>query len=561
MAGAWSRVRLKELLAQVQERIEEIAGIRDRMDGLLEAVLAISSGLELDATLRRIVHVAIDLVDARYGAVGVLGEDGTLTRFIFEGIDERTRRRIGPLPTGRGVLGVVIEEGKPLRLDDISTHPASAGFPPHHPPMHSFLGVPIRARQETFGRLYLAEKRGGGGFTEDDEVLLLALAGAAGIAVENARLFEEVRLRERWLDAGGEITAALLAGTDTADALQLIAERALELIGADYTMLAVPEDTEAGPEEIDELTITVCAGTDIANLAGRKIPLAGSTAGQVLRDRTPRNAPALAQDLSAEPGVTFGPALVVPMLAGETTFGVLLAVRAEGRTPFDRHQLQVVSSFADQAALALERAEAQRYRRELDVLADRDRIGRDLHDHVIQRLFAIGMGMQGTQRRARSPMVADRLAEHVDQLQDVIQDIRAAIFDLQTGGEGSARFRARVQQVIAEVVGDASIRTTVRMSGPLDSLPQALAEHAEAVVLEGVSNILRHARASELAVTVAFDRDLLVEVVDDGVGLPDEISRSGLRNLVERAEQAGGWCTVRRREEGGTRLLWSAPLR
>ena len=561
MPGPLSRLRLKELLAQVQERIEEIAGIRDRMDGLLAAVLAISSGLELDATLRRIVHVAIDLVDARYGAVGVLGEDGTLTRFIFEGIDDETRRRIGPLPTGRGVLGVVIEEGKPLRLDEIADHPASAGFPPHHPPMHSFLGVPIRARQDTFGRLYLAEKRGGGGFTEDDEALLQALAGAAGIAVENARLFEEVRLREKWLDASGEITAALLAGTATTAALQVIAERALELVGADYTILAVPDDTDIEPEAVEELAITVCAGLEIETLVGRTIPASGSTSGQVLHDRTPRNATTLAHDLSSDLGVTFGPALVVPMLAGDTTFGVLLAVRDAGKQPFEPYQLQVVSSFADQAALALERAEAQRYRRELDVLADRDRIARDLHDHVIQRLFAIGMAMQGSQRRAKSRVVADRLAEHVDQLQEVIQDIRAAIFDLQAGGEGSGRFRARVQRVVADVVGDEPIRTTVQMAGPLDVLLPGLADHAEAVVLEAVSNVLRHAHASELEVVVSLDEDLVVEVTDDGTGISDEVSRSGLRNLVERAEQAGGWCTVQRREAGGTELVWSAPVR
>lgn len=560
---AFSRLRLRELLTQVQVRIEEIIGLRDRMDGLLSAVLAISSELELDATLRRIVHTAMDLVDARYGAIGVLGPNGELSQFVYEGIDEPTRELIGALPTGHGVLGVVIEEDKPLRLDDIASHPASVGFPPHHPPMRGFLGVPIRARQETFGRLYLTEKRGGGRFTEDDEVVMQALAGAAGIAVDNARLFEEVRRRERWLDATGEITAALLAGTDPIDALQLIAERAAELTAADYALIAVPVRSEDPTDErVSELIINVSVGVDIDDLTHRTIPVGESTAGQVFRERIPRNVSNLAFDLTEGQVVQFGPALAVPMRADEMTSGVLVAARRADSADFDEDQLQVVSSFADQAALALQRAEAQAARRELDVLADRDRIARDLHDHVIQRLFAIGMAMQGTQRRAaKSPSVAGRLTEHIDQLHEVIQDLRASIFDLQATAETAVRFRARVQRVITDVVGDNPIRITVRMAGPLDVLPPKLAEHAEAVVLEAVSNIVRHARATELSVTISLDGNLAIDVTDNGVGIPETVAHSGLHNLAERAAQLGGQCTVDRLPSGGTSLRWSAPVR
>nr|WP_307722926.1 GAF domain-containing protein [Gandjariella thermophila] len=548
-----------ELLDEVQERLQEIAGIRDRMDGLLDAVLAVSSGLELDTTLRQVVRAAMELVDARYGALGVLGEDGRLTRFVYEGIDEPTRELIGQLPTGHGVLGVVIEEGKPLRLDNIADHPASVGFPEHHPPMRGFLGVPIRARGEVFGRLYLTEKRGSGRFTEDDEVVVQALAGAAGIAVDNARLFEAVSRRERWLEASAEITGELLGGTDPVDALRLIAARAMELTGADYALIAVPADAEAEPEQIAELRISVGAGPDADALTGQKIPIAESTSGQVFRERVPRNVPALADDLSVGLGGESGPALAVPMRAGEAISGVLLTLRKPGAPGFDEHELQVVSSFADQAALALRDAENQAARRELDVLADRDRIARDLHDHVIQRLFAIGLAMQGTHRRAKSPAVSQRLTDHIDQLHEVIQEIRTAIFDLQTA-QGSAGLRGRLQAVINELSADTPIRTTVRMSGPLDVVPDALAEHAEAVVREAVSNAVRHAHAAELAVTVSVADDLVVEVVDDGIGIPDTVARSGLHNLSRRASDAGGSCTVRRGEQGGTRLLWSAPL-
>ncbi|MGW3467840.1 GAF domain-containing protein [Saccharopolyspora sp. NPDC000995] len=559
---AFSRLRLRELLTQVQVRIEEIIGLRDRMDGLLSAVLAISSELELDATLRRIVHTAMDLVDARYGAIGVLGANGELSQFVYEGIDEPTRELIGALPTGHGVLGVVIEEDKPLRLDDIASHPASVGFPPHHPPMGGFLGVPIRARQETFGRLYLTEKRGGGSFTDDDEVVMQALAGAAGISVDNARLFEEVRRRERWLDATSEITAALLAGTDPIDALQLIAERAAELTAADYALIAVPVRGEDTPDErVSELIIRMSVGVDVDDLTHRTIPISGTTTGQVFRERIPRNVSNLAFDLTEGQVVRFGPALAVPMRADEMTSGVLLAARTVDSADFDEDQLQVVSSFADQAALALQWAEAQAARRELDVLADRDRIARDLHDHVIQRLFAIGMAMQGTQRRAKSPIVADRLTEHIDQLHEVIQDLRASIFDLQATAETAVRFRARVQRVITDVVGDNPLRITVRMSGPLDVLPPKLAEHAEAVVLEAVSNVVRHARATELLVTISLDGNLAIDVTDNGVGIPETVAHSGLHNLAERAAQLGGQCTVDQLPSGGTSLRWSAPVR
>ncbi|MFD0921940.1 GAF domain-containing sensor histidine kinase [Saccharopolyspora rosea] len=552
-----SRLRLDELLAQVQERIEEIVGIRDRMNGLLDAVLAVSSELDLDATLRRVVHAAIELVDARYGALGVLGEGGGLSRFVHEGVDEDVPAHIGHPPTGAGVLGAVVEDDGPLRLDDLSEHPASVGFPPGHPPMRTFLGVPIRARQATYGRLYLTEKRGGGGFTADDEVVLQALAGAAGIAVDNARLFDAVHRRERWLDATSEITTALLAGTDPTDALRLIAERALELSRADYTVIAVPDQVE-DPDEVGELSIAVSAGVDVGDLAGG-VPVRGSTAGRVFRDRTPRNVSRLEYDLTdARP---FGPALAVPMRAGETTSGVLLAVRRAGAAEFDEHELQVVSTFADQAALALQWAAAQDTRRELDVLAERNRIARDLHDHVIQRLFAIGMAMQGTHRRAKSPLVADRLAEHIDRLHEVIQELRASIFDLQTGRGSPVRLRSRVQHIIGDLVGDAPVRTTVRTSGPLDALPPKVADHAEAVVGETVSNAVRHARATDLSVSVAADGELVIEVTDNGIGLSADTARSGLRNLADRAAELGGSCEIDTPERGGTRVRWSAPLR
>jgi two-component system, NarL family, sensor histidine kinase DevS len=555
-----SRDRLGELLTEVQQRVEDIVeGSRERMDALLGSVLAVSSGLDLDQTLRRIVQAAMDLVDARYGALGIVGAHGELTDFIYVGIDDATRKLIGDLPTGRGVLGVVIEEGKPLRLTDLSHHPASVGFPPHHPPMRAFLGVPLRARDEVFGRLYLTEKRDGGAFTEEDEAVVQALAGAAGIAVDNARLYDDARRRQRWLEASGEVTAQLLGAGDPTEILRLIAGRAVELSGADYAVIALPEDMEVAPEEVTGLKVAVTAGFDSAVIVGRTIPVAGSTAGAVFADHVPRAVPRLRYDVAEGLGVRFGPALALPLGSGDDVQGVLLVIRVPDASAFGEHELQVVSSFADQASLALQRAESQAERRELALLADRDRIARDLHDQVIQRLFGIGLALQGTKRRARTPGVAERVQDHIDQLHEVIQDIRTAIFDLQVNEAGAGQVRTRLHRVVTELTQDIPLRTTVRMSGALDTLSGELAEHAEAVVREAVSNAVRHASAQDLVVTVSLDDKLVIDVSDNGVGMPVETARSGLHNLRERARAAGGTCDVGPGTGGGTRLVWAAP--
>ncbi|GAA1024626.1 MULTISPECIES: sensor histidine kinase [Amycolatopsis] len=562
LSGTLSQLRLRETLRDLQERIELLIGTRDKMDGLLEAVLAVASGLELDATLRRIVRAAVELGEAHYGALGVLGDDGALAEFVYLGIDAETRARIGHLPEGHGLLGLVIDDAKPLRLTEISAHPASVGFPANHPPMHSFLGVPVRVRDEVFGNLYLTEKKDGAEFTDDDEVIVRALAAAAGIAIENAHLYEQTRLRQRWLGATSEVTTELLGGTDPVDALELIAGRALELTGSDVTMLALPgtgrlDVDEDGDSVPAELTVTVCAGGG-ENLTGLRIPVAGTVPGAVFRDRTPRRMAELA--LLRDRGR--GPALVVPLRAGDHTSGVLIALRDPGSALFETAQLPVLASFADQAALALQLAAQQRAARERDVLSDRDRIARDLHDHVIQRLFAVGLAMQSTQRRTKTPELQRRLQESIDQMHEIVREIRTAIFDLHGGAAGEIRLRNRLHDAIAELTDDAPLHPAVSMAGPLDAVPAQLAEHVEAVVREAVSNAVRHADASALSVSVAVrDEVVRISVTDDGKGLPEGVAPSGLGNLRERAESAGGEFALEARPGGGVRLDWSAPLR
>lgn len=550
-----SQLRLRELLTEVQDRVEQIVEGRDRLDGLLEAMLVVSSGLELDKTLRTIVHTAIELVDAEYGALGVRGHDHELVEFIYEGIDQKLREGIGELPQGRGVLGVLIDDPKPIRLDDISHHAASVGFPPHHPPMHTFLGVPVRIRNEVFGNLYLTEKRGGQPFSEDDEVLVQALAAAAGIAIDNARLYEQSKIRQSWIEATRDIGTELLAGTDPTTAFRLVADKSRQLSGADLTFVAIRADLDDPIGQVDELVLVATAG-DRPHALPREIATAGTLIGETLAGRTPARFDG--SDLA--PGVTgSGPALVLPLRASDTVAGVLVALRPPGAQPFSADELDMMAAFVDQAALAWQLATTQHRLRELDVLADRDRIARDLHDHVIQRLFAAGLAIQGTIPRAKEPEVRERLSACVDDLQEVIQEIRTAIFDLHSGQSGITRLRQRLDEAVAQFASP-QIRTTVQYSGPLSVVDGVLADHAEAVVREAVSNAVRHAAATSLAISVVVEDDLCIDVVDNGCGISSDFTGSGLTNLGQRAADVGGTLTVETAPEGGTRLRWRAPL-
>ena len=555
-----SQLRLRELLAEVRDRIEEIAESRDRLDGLVEAMLTVTSGLDLDATLRTIVHTAIELIDARYGALGVRGHDHELVEFIYEGIDEPTRKKIGPLPQGRGVLGVLINDPQPIRLTNIHDHAASVGFPANHPPMRTFLGVPIRIRDEVFGNLYLTEKSSGQPFSEDDEVLTQALAAAAGIAIDNARLFEQSRSRQAWIEATRDIATELLGGADPARVFRLVAEEALKLTNADVALVAVPADGEAPAGEVTELLVVETAGNVHRDATSAPpIPVSGNAIGEVFRQRTPRLA-----DASTVPTEIFdavGPVLLLPMRTTDTVVGVAVLMRGPGASPFNADHLTMMAAFVDQAALAWDLANTQRRVRELDVLTDRDRIARDLHDQVIQRLFAVGLALQGTIPRTRSPEAQRRLADCVDDLQNVIQEIRTTIFDLHGGSADVTRLRQRLDEIVAQF-GTADLRTTVQYVGPLSVVDARLAEHAEAVLREAVSNAVRHSGASELTITVKVEDDLCIEVVDNGVGFPADgaITESGLGNLRRRAQESGGCFFIGPAAGQGTVVRWSAPL-
>jgi signal transduction histidine kinase len=554
-----SGLRLDELLRGVQARLAEIVQIRDQMQGLLDAVLAVASGLELDATLRRIVQAAVDLVDARYGALGVLAPGGGISRFIYVGLDEETRSTMGHLPEGKGLLGQLIVDPRPLRIADLSAHEASVGFPPNHPPMKSFLGVPVRVRDAVFGNLYLTEKNSGAEFTADDEAVLEALAAAAGIAVQNADLFEQSRLRELWLEASSEIRAELLSGATEEDALGLIAQRTLELTGSDATFIVL------GPDQVDRhFAIRAQRGLDEPSLVGRTLDGGDPLLREVVDGRTAVLSSSAGALLEAPDRdlLGYGFTVAVPLQSYERVIGVLVALRRRDADPFQPAEVPLLTSFAEQATLALELGEKNRTQRQLDVFTDRDRIARDLHDHVIQRLFATGLQLQSTLHRSKDPAVQRRIQEAVDALDETVREIRTSIYDLHTAGEGAeGGLRRRLLDAATDAVEGSGVAPSVRIAGAVDTLvPPDVGMHAVAVVREGISNVVRHGRAESVVLTVEAGDELRIEVVDDGIGIPPDVARSGLLNLEERARACGGELVVRPEAQGGTRLSWRVPL-
>lgn len=529
-------------------------GVRD---GLIDAMLAVTTGLDLEQTLRTIVATAMELVDARYGALGVRAAEParTLERFVYEGIDDVTRERIGPLPQGHGVLGVLFETTKPVRIDDLSTHPASVGFPPHHPSMRTFLGVPVRTRDVVFGNLYLTEKAGGRAFTTDDELLVLALAGAAGIAIDNARLYQAACQQQLWIEATRDISTNLLAGESPAVVHQQIVERAATLALSACCALLMPDEPE-GPDQVVGDHLAVVAATGAPEVIGYAVPIRDSVIGGCYESRQPL----LVTDFHDFPDIGGDAcnALVLPMCGRDRVYGVLVCVAHDGACA-SQEQLHMMAAFAEQSGLALQLAAAQASTvaalRKLDVLTDRDRIARDLHDHVIQRLFAVGLSLQGA---LGSESANDRVSGALDDLQDVVQEIRTAIFDLHGGSV--TRLRQRLELTVTQMTADSPLRPTLHVSGPLSVVDAGLADHAEAVVREAVSNVVRHAGASTVNVSVTVDDNLTIVVVDDGRGCPSETTRSGLANLAARARECGGELDIGAGPAGGTRLTWSVPL-
>ena len=554
------QLRLDDLLAELQSRLQAVLATRDRVHVLLEAVVAVGGNLDLEIVLRKIIETAVPLVQARYGALGVIGDDGRLTEFIPVGLDEAQIAAIDHWPEGHGLLGTLIRDPRPLRLPDVSAHPESYGFPPGHPAMRSFLGVPIRIRDEVYGNLYLTEKQGGGPFDEEDETLVIALAAAAGVAIDNARLYEEARRQERWLRATADVTRELLSGTEPTQVLTLVTQQALALSGADLVALAVP----AGDQK--RLVNTHAAGDGADGALGLVLPVAASMSGQVLTSGEAVVLEDFRNDGRVNPiareHMPLGWAILLPLGAPGDVRGVLTVGRDPGSLPFPPQAVEMVTTFAAQAGIALELAEHRHDSARLAVLQDRERIARDLHDLVIQRLYATGMSLQGALPLITRPDVADRVSSAVDALDETIREIRSAIFSLQSPSDPKrVGLRAKILDVVEEMTAPLGFAPSLRLVGPLDEeVPGEVGEHLLSALREALSNAARHAGASSVDVTVDCGTDLALLVRDNGTGLGRGTRRSGLTNLAERARALGGRLRVGRAEGGGTDLEWRVAL-
>lgn len=576
-AGAEERIprlRLDELLEELQVRIDAVRGTRDRVHSLLEAVLSVGRELDLAQVLRDIVEAAVVLVDARYGALGVIGGEQSLSEFITVGMDDERRARIGALPSGHGLLGELIRHPVPLRLAELADHESSSGFPPNHPPMRSFLGVPIRVRDEVFGNLYLTEKRSAKEFDAEDKSVLRTLAVAAGVAIENARLYEAARSRELWLSASAEVTSRLLSGDPRPQVLELIVERARQILDADAGLVAVPV---GGGGLRTELAV------------GLEVPAHGGLSGGGPDSEADGEAdtgpdgfvgaafagtgPVVSQDIATDPRITggaarwtgLGPAVAVPMGTGAGVRGVLVLARAAGRPAFGAAQSAPLLGFAGQAALAMELAERRSDAEQITLLEDRDRIARDLHDLAIQRLFATGMTLQSAQKFVQHPEVAERLERAVDDLDETIKIIRSTIFGLRAHepGRSGDGVRSRLAVVVERAGVSLGFPPALRLEGLIETeVSPAVADHMIAVLVEALSNAARHAHARSVDVRLAVAAGTLtLTVADDGVGVGPGAARGGLKNIEQRATALGGTFVQDTPTGGGTRLVWRVPVR
>lgn len=533
---------------------------------LLDVMRSVGSGPELHSTLNRICETAAGLANARYAALGVVGEDGeSLTDFVHHGVDEATVQRIGHLPDGRkGLPGALVRAPEPGRLTGLAEDPRSCGFPGHHPPMRGFLGVPIRVQGEIVGNLSLTGKQADEPFNDYDLAMVRVLAAEAGIAIGNARLYEAAQQRERWIDGSVAVTTALLSGGDIDDALQVVAEQARRLSGAAAGIVLLPADSGG-------LEIVAVAAPHPTKALGTVIPPENGIVAELLAGRSVFVDDAATDPrLEAGPVRAYGPIMLLPLCRDGRVLGSLVMPRVRGECPFTRTERALGDRFASQAALALMMADTQRDRERLAVYEDRDRIARDLHDLVIQRLFVTGMMLESAQRGSAAPDVRDGVGGAVDELDVTIQEIRSAVFALRQPAEAPSGLRTRVLREITMAAVPLGFTPAHRFVGPVDTgVGYLTGKNLIAALRETLSNAFRHAHATRIEVVVDATATLpdgrpgvRLTVADDGVGIPEGGRRSGLSNLERRAETVGG---TSRLEPGigadgrGATVLWEAP--
>ncbi len=559
---------------------------REARSRLLGAAIGLTASLDLDTVLRGFVDSATGLTGAHYGALAVLDNRGDTANFVHVGVDEESARRLGHAPHGHGIFARIPNHGH-LLLNSIADHPAFRGWPEGHPRMESFLGVPVRIREQVFGRLYLADKPGG--FTEDDARAMEQLASAAAIAVVNAQRYADARDRERWVAVSQEITTHLLSGTEEEEALELIAAKVREVARADAALIVLPSIGDTWMCEIAD-------GEGAADVIGAVFPPEGR-ARTVLANGVGMIVDSMsrARSLRVPQLGRYGPALYAPMMVQGSGKGVLILLRLQGGAEFTAADLEVAEAVAAQAAVALELAAARHAQDVSALLEERQRISRDLHDLAIQQLFATGMQLESArQATAAAPdtaWVAETLEAALTSVDESVRQIRSIVHSLREPDEAVGlveRLRRETSlartglsfapSLVISVDGqhvrdgdDEDLTGSTLAASPAELLDARvdddIADDVVAVVREGLANAARHARASSVQVRVTargsgITGRVAVEVEDDGVGVDrSSTRRSGLDNLAVRARRHGGTFSLGRNDSGeGTLLSWQVPL-
>lgn len=512
-------------------------------DAILQAVSGLSSDFDLRDLLVGVVRAACTLSGARYGALGVIGHSRRqLVEFVAEGMSETDRERIGRLPTGHGLLGHLIDHPVPLRVEDLTAHPASTGFPPGHPPMSTFLGVPVRVRDRVFGNLYLTEKSTGPSFTPQDERSIVAMAALAGLAIEHANLLVMAERRARWLEAAATMPSEVLRAATPHEALDAVLRSALSAAQG-RTCLAI------APDETGKFTVRAAVGDR------------HESPDDLLTTLHPALMLSMATSTTRWADLKSGGAVMTRLALDPLTRGAMVVVLPAGRlTANVAEDSDLLENYASQASLALERHHTRAVHEQVAVLAERNRIARDLHDVVIQRLFALGLQLKALSTNV-APATRTSLRTVIDDLDATIGEIRRSIVDLHPTSQQHS-LRSKIRALVAEYSHVLGYTPTSTVTGPLDTLVDpVLHHHVLAVLREGLSNSARHAAADRvwLDVTVTAHQ-LTCTVTDDGTGLDQFDIRSGLRNLADRAADLRGTLDVADHAPHGCRLTWQIPL-
>ena len=538
----------------------------DRLRVLVDAGIALSSELSLDAVLRRLTETAASLTGARYAALGVIDPSGQgLERFVTTGVDAETYAAIGDLPRGRGLLGVLIHEAEIVRLHDIADDPRSVGFPPHHPPMHTFLGVPILLRGVAYGNLYLTEKHGGVDFTEEDEELTQLLAAQAAVAIENARLYESSTRWLRQLESLNEIGTALASEIELEPLLGLVARRLRELVRARLVLIALPQG--------GAMTVAAAEGDETQGIAGARLELGGSKAGLVLqRGRSERvdsvlDDPEVDQLAARQLGVRS--ALYVPLIARGRAIGVLIAHDREGSSPaFSDDDLRLAESLADRAAVAVDLSE----RVGRDALArvvkaqehERKRLARELHDETGQALTSILLGLKPLEQSARTDEERAAMASLRELVVSTLRDVRRLAVELRPSALDDFGLATAVERLADTFRDSTGMRVDVETRLGEVRLPPEVETALYRIVQEALANIVKHAEATHVSILLTRKEFSVAAVVeDDGKGFDETDTGDNVLGIVgmrERVGLVGGRLAIESGSGSGTTVAAEVPI-